>query len=60
MTVRPGLWVYSLDCPLPPLLHTPKMRTEHLFYSRHKEMAPPKYMQLEHKLRNDPRLADYF
>ncbi|XP_046848993.1 dynein regulatory complex subunit 7-like isoform X2 [Xenia sp. Carnegie-2017] len=27
---------------------------------RHKEMAPPKYMQLEHKLRTDPRLADYF
>ncbi|KAL8615670.1 hypothetical protein ACOMHN_034820 [Nucella lapillus] len=28
--------------------------------NRHKEMAPHKYMALEQKLRNDPRLAEYF
>ena len=30
------------------------------FLFRHKEMAPHKYMALEQKLRNDPRLAEYF
>lgn len=28
--------------------------------NRHKELAPQKYVQLEQKLRNDPRLAEYF
>ncbi|XP_001632291.2 dynein regulatory complex subunit 7 [Nematostella vectensis] len=28
--------------------------------NRHKELAPTKYMQLEQKLRTDPRLAEYF
>lgn len=30
------------------------------FSRRHKELAPQKYMQLEQKLRTDPRLAEYF
>ncbi|KAK3749491.1 hypothetical protein QZH41_013464 [Actinostola sp. cb2023] len=28
--------------------------------NRHKELAPQKYMQLEQKLRTDPRLAEFF
>lgn len=31
-----------------------------LFSPRHKELAPQKYVQLEQKLRNDPRLSEYF
>lgn len=30
------------------------------FFSRHKEQAPHKYMQLEQKLRNDERLSEFF
>lgn len=32
----------------------------YFLFSRHKELAPQKYVQLEQKLRTDPRLAEHF
>ena len=40
--------------------HNPWMLVFCVCPDSHKEMAPHKYMALEQRLRNDPRLAEYF